>query len=215
LHHYLLPHFHLQMSTLSALYTEERANHSAVMHHHQNLQRGGFAAYPPYPSSTDSDSMDSVPGAASAPNGFADQNQNQNQNQTTAADVDTHEFFVVGDLDLEQQLDPWRRNVPSPMPRITDAITQGTFFPALQLFSYCSDQLPLLPVCPNGHGLPRLACSAVQCQSVAETQWSVVSGQWSVVSGRQWSVGAWSLAAASSPRLGDQNHQIQHLQLDG
>jgi hypothetical protein len=45
---------------------------------------------------------------------FSDQNKN------------TEEQFLVGDLDLEQ-LDPWRRNVHSPIPRITDTITQGVF----------------------------------------------------------------------------------------
>ena len=83
-----------------------------VMLHHQNLQLGGFVGYPPYPSS--SDSMESLPREeAGAAEGFGD--------QTTPADSE----FFVGDLDLEQ-LDPWRRNVPSPRPRITDAITQGT-----------------------------------------------------------------------------------------
>lgn len=85
------------------------------MPHHQTLQHGGFATYPypppAYPSSTDSDSMDSFSAEVQA---FSDQNQN------------TEEQFLVGDLDLEQ-LDPWRRNVHSPIPRITETITQGVF----------------------------------------------------------------------------------------
>jgi hypothetical protein len=110
------------MSTLSALYSErEDCANPLAMQQQQNLRRG-FAAYPPHSSSTDSDSIDSLPGggasaSVSARNVFGDH----------TATADRNEFFVVGDLDLQEQLDPWRRNVPSPMPRVTDAITQGMF----------------------------------------------------------------------------------------
>lgn len=86
------------------------------MSHHQNLQHSGFVPYPShhpvYPDSIDSDSHDSL---STKVGPFGDEN--------TATD----EHFFVGDPDLEQ-LDPWRGNVPSPMPRIADAITQGMFY---------------------------------------------------------------------------------------
>jgi hypothetical protein len=95
------------------------------MPHDQNLQHGGFVSYPypppAHPSSTDSDSMDSLSTEAH-PFGDHNQHQHQHPDQNSATD----EQFFVGDMDLEQ-LDPWRRNVPSPMPRITDTITQGMF----------------------------------------------------------------------------------------
>jgi hypothetical protein len=86
------------------------------MSHHRNLQHSGFVPYPShhpvYPDSIDSDSRDSLPTKVGP---FGDEN------------TVTDEHFFVGDLDLEQ-LDPWRRNVPSPRPRIADAITQGMFY---------------------------------------------------------------------------------------
>ncbi|PMD29508.1 hypothetical protein L207DRAFT_236541 [Hyaloscypha variabilis F] len=100
----------------------------STMPRQQNLQHSGFAPYPPpiYPSSTDSDSLDSMSTEAHPQHDFGDQHHSNNNNSSSTAD----EHFFVGELDLEH-LDPWRRNVPSPMPRITDAITQGTFYGAL------------------------------------------------------------------------------------
>ncbi len=86
------------------------------MPHHQTLQHGGFATYPypppAFPSSTDFDSMDSLSAEVQA---FSKQNQI------------TEEQFLVGDLDLEH-LDPWTRNVHSPIPPTADTITQGVFY---------------------------------------------------------------------------------------
>jgi hypothetical protein len=109
------------------------------MPHHQSFQHtGGFVPYPPpqYPrsSTTDSDSLDSLSREVGLTTDFAEQSHHghdnnsnsNNSNTTTTTTTMDEQFFVVGDLDLEQ-LDPWRRNVPSPMPRITDAITQGVF----------------------------------------------------------------------------------------
>ncbi|KAH8751446.1 hypothetical protein BGZ57DRAFT_934498 [Hyaloscypha finlandica] len=93
------------------------------MSHHQNLQHSGFVPYPShhpvYPDSIDSDSHDSLPTKGRP---FGDEN------------TVTDEHFFLGDLDLEQ-LDPWRRDVPSPMPRIADAITQALAEAALSPLS--------------------------------------------------------------------------------
>ena len=115
----------------------------STMPRQQNLQHGGFAPYPPplYPSSTDSDSLDSMSTEAHPQHDFGDQHHNNNSSSSTA-----DEHFFVGELDLEH-LDPWRRNVPSPMPRITDAITQGTFRGALLL-------LPVALICSCFYAAP-------------------------------------------------------------
>ena len=105
----------------------------STMPRQQNLHQGGFMPYPPplYPSSTDSDSLDSMSTEAQPGHDFGDQQQHA-----------TDEHFFVGELELDH-LDPWRRNVPSPMPRITDAITQGMSC-CYVLSSCCSRFLLLL-----------------------------------------------------------------------
>ena len=120
------------------------------MPHHQNLQPGGFVRYPPYPSS--SDSMESEAGSA---NGFGERTNNAD-----------NEFFV-GDPDLEQ-LDPWRRSVPSPMPRITDAITQGTSWTDLALASWCPPLLPHQPLPSSPVIISILLASASACPSLRD-----------------------------------------------